>query len=85
MFCAICLLPKPRSQEPELDPANPHSYINLGAVLGGEGRLDEAMREYEKAVEHDPSQAEAYFNWGLFQFKDSKNKGMQKYHKAALL
>jgi tetratricopeptide (TPR) repeat protein len=48
----------------ELMPADPEAHYNLGVVLKGAGRLDEAVASYRKAVKLKPDFAEAHSNLG---------------------
>jgi len=41
----------------EISPDDAQAHSNLGAMLAGEGRLDEAIRHFEKAVEILPNDA----------------------------
>ncbi len=44
---------------------NPAAHYNLGVVLAGQQRIDEAIAEYGKAVAADPDYAEARFNMAV--------------------
>lgn len=46
-------------------PDSPMPHFNLGVVLEEQGRLDEAISCYRKAVEIDPSCAVAHYNLGV--------------------
>ena len=48
----------------ELMPADAEAHYNLGVVLKGAGRLDEAVASYRKAVKLKPDYAEAHNNLG---------------------
>jgi tetratricopeptide (TPR) repeat protein len=39
-------------------------YYNIGNVLSKEGKLDEAIRYYRRALELDPDFAKAHYNLG---------------------
>lgn len=45
-------------------PGKPRAHNNLGHALFAEGRMDEAIAEFEAAVRLDPLFAEAYYNAG---------------------
>ena len=48
----------------ELMPADPEAHYNLGVVLKGAGRLEEAAASYRRAVALKPDYAEAHSNLG---------------------
>ena len=65
---------------------NPVSWLahnNLGYVLRQKGQVDEAMVQYQKALEIDPGYANAHYNFGnaLFQ-KGRLDEAMEHYQKA---
>jgi len=65
---------------------NPNCWLghnNLGDVLSKKGRVDEAMVQYQKALEIDPNDAQAYSNLGaaLFQ-KGQVDEAIEEYQKA---
>jgi tetratricopeptide (TPR) repeat protein len=41
------------------------AYNNLGLLLAGRGQTDEAIAEYQKALDIDPNQSEVHSNLGL--------------------
>jgi tetratricopeptide (TPR) repeat protein len=50
----------------QLDPSNGGKYYyNLGAVLVNTGQLDPAGDAFKKAIELDPTYADAYFQYGI--------------------
>jgi tetratricopeptide (TPR) repeat protein len=65
---------------------NPISWLahnNLGYVLRQKGQVDEAIVQYQKALEIDPGYANAHYNFGnaLFQ-KGRMDEAMEHYQKA---
>jgi hypothetical protein len=48
-----------------IKPDDVHAQVNLALVLERQGKLDEAIPVYERALELDPGCAEAHFNHGL--------------------
>jgi tetratricopeptide (TPR) repeat protein len=65
---------------------NPVSWLahnNLGYVLRQKGQVDEAIVQYQKALEIDPGYANAHYNFGnaLFQ-KGRVDEAMEHYQKA---
>jgi tetratricopeptide (TPR) repeat protein len=65
---------------------NPISWLahnNLGYILRQKGQVDEAIVQYQKALEIDPGYANAHYNFGnaLFQ-KGRMDEAMEHYQKA---
>jgi tetratricopeptide (TPR) repeat protein len=46
----------------EINPNQPHAHNNLGNVLRGIKRLDEALASYDRAIALKPDAAEAHYN-----------------------
>jgi len=46
-------------------PPNPVAHLNLGAALGREGRLEEAVPHYQEAARLEPRLAEAHYDLGV--------------------
>jgi Tfp pilus assembly protein PilF len=64
--------------------ARPHN--NLGVVYRQEGRLDEAMKEYQIAVRLNPSYADAHINLGvIYQKQGLLDEAMKEYQIAVSL
>jgi len=63
---------------------NALAYTNLGNVLGSEGRLDEAIEYYRKAVQAQPDFFKAHFNLGnaLLYGKGQRDEAIAHYQKA---
>jgi len=43
----------------------PQARLNLGEILGGVGKIEEAVREFSLAVKYDPSMILGHYNLGL--------------------
>ena len=46
-------------------PGNPRVHYNLGVVLGQEGRIDDAIGQYEQALRIEPDNAQTHCNLGI--------------------
>jgi tetratricopeptide (TPR) repeat protein len=70
------------------DPAQDRDHIAaarnlLGNALVDEGRDDEAVTNYQKAIELDPKHAFAYYDWGLLLYdQENYSEAVSKYQKA---
>lgn len=60
------------------DPKNSNLYAVLGSLYDKTGKADLAVQTYAKAVEADPTNFDAQFNLGVYQF----NKGAELINKA---
>jgi Flp pilus assembly protein TadD len=58
------------SQATLLDPQNPRARNFLGVVIGREGWIDGAQQELRRAVELDPSYADAHYNLAAFYLQE---------------
>lgn len=47
-----------------LDPANPQQYVNLGGIYYQLGLYDDALRQFQLAIQLKPDYANAYYNAG---------------------
>jgi tetratricopeptide (TPR) repeat protein len=56
----------------ELDPRNAKTHNNLGAALLRQGKFDQAMTHFQKALEFDPELSQAQGNWGIALFWEGK-------------
>jgi tetratricopeptide (TPR) repeat protein len=56
---------------------------NLGNVLDGQGRRDEAVRAYYEALQRDPDFAEAWFNLGVLDERDGRMAAAIAHYRAA--
>jgi len=67
-------------------PHKPRQHYNLGVVLAEKGKLDEAIKHYNKAIHIKPDYLEAYYNLGnaLVRKGDAK-AAIYNYHKALQL
>ncbi|HUB67527.1 MAG TPA: tetratricopeptide repeat protein [Candidatus Methylacidiphilales bacterium] len=65
------------------NPNCPETHDNFGMVLFQEGRVDEAMVQFKKALEIDPNYADAHnnFGWALFQ-KGQADEAIAQYQQA---
>lgn len=60
---------KPFKKVANLDPSMAgQSYYNLGAILTNRGRSKEAVAAFNKAIEIDPKNAQAYYQLGIAYF-----------------
>jgi tetratricopeptide (TPR) repeat protein len=58
------------SQATLLDPQNPRARNFLGVVIGRDGWIDGAQQELRRAVELDPSYADAHYNLAAFYLQE---------------
>jgi tetratricopeptide (TPR) repeat protein len=59
------------------------AHNNLGILLGGVGRTDEASAHYQKALELNPNRADAYYNLGsLLEGMGRTDEALSHYQKA---
>ncbi|MFQ5806641.1 MAG: tetratricopeptide repeat protein, partial [Phycisphaerae bacterium] len=67
-----------------IQPDDAYAHFHLGNVYGGLGRLDEAVAQWEKAAELDPSLSIAFRNLGLYSqvIERDRAKAAQLYRKA---
>ncbi len=49
----------------EVDPERPRAWFQLGNLAAADGDLDDAVRGFTTALEHDPEYHEARYNLGL--------------------
>jgi tetratricopeptide (TPR) repeat protein len=49
----------------EIDPTNPILFYNLGIINANQNKLEEAIVNYEKAIELKPDYRDAYLNLGI--------------------
>jgi protein O-mannosyl-transferase len=65
---------------------NPDAWVahsNLGVALAARGRIQEAMAQYEAALQANPNYAEAHYNLGLALMQSGKiNEAMAQYEQA---
>ena len=61
----------------------PELYNSVGATLVSQGKLDEALENYKKAIGFDAKYSEAYYNLGVLYYQQGdKELAMQNYEKA---
>jgi len=67
-------------------PNKPRQHYNLGVVLARKGKLDDAIKHYNKAIQIKPDYLEAYYNLGnaLVRKGDAK-AAIYNYHKTLQL
>ena len=71
----------------ELDPNNPTLFFNLGVVNQNEGKIDDAIKYYKKAIELKPDYGDAYMNLavailaGEEAIVDEMNKNLSNFKK----
>jgi tetratricopeptide (TPR) repeat protein len=56
----------------KLDPTNPTLFFNLGVVNANEGKIEEAVAYYKKAIELKPDYADAYMNLAVAMLAEEK-------------
>lgn len=73
-------LVKALSRDPQL---NAFVYNSMGNIYAGEKKYDEALNEFTKAVEEDPSFYNGYFNAGAICFNQHRyNEAIEYFEKA---
>jgi tetratricopeptide (TPR) repeat protein len=60
------------AQQKQDEPKDAKSYIDRGIAYGEKGQYDQAISDYNKALEIDPRSAGAYYNRGLAYAKEGK-------------
>jgi protein O-GlcNAc transferase len=68
----------------QLDPRNAHALNNLGNVLRGQGRLNEAEGAYRRAVGAAPRYAEAWNGLGTLEVDRDRPSAALSYFEQAL-
>ncbi|HUU26243.1 MAG TPA: tetratricopeptide repeat protein [archaeon] len=69
-----------------LDPEDPYARNNLGAVLWHQGRIDEAIEAYRRAIKNNPDYYKAYSNLGAaYARRGEINLAVGLYRKALTL
>lgn len=64
-------------------PHNYRAYVGVGVQLFYEGKLDEAIQSYQKALQIKPEYADGHYNLGVVFAKQKKiNQAIQSYQKA---
>ena len=56
----------------KLDPTNPTLFFNLGVVNANEGKIEEAVAYYKKAIELKPDYGDAYMNLAVAMLTEEK-------------
>ena len=49
----------------KIKPESEHALTNIGIILVGEGKLDEAVAEFSEALKIRPNDEKIHFNLGL--------------------
>jgi spermidine synthase len=66
-----------------LDPTSYDAYMELGVILGTQGRFDEAITQFSEALRLKPTSAVAYNNLGnVFSSKGDTSTAIYNYNKA---
>ncbi len=61
----------------------PEAHYSLGMILKEQGRLDEAINEFQEATRMDPKYSEAYSGLGIAQLqKDDLTGAIQSFKEA---
>jgi len=68
----------------ELQPGCGRYLTNLGAVRDRQGRRNEAIRAYQKAIFHDDATAETYHNLGAIYAEDGRHEDAIRAFEAAI-
>ena len=66
---------------------NPRAWMahnNLGTILQAQGKLDQAISHYRRALEVNPNYAEAHSNLGLCMFARGRSKEALSYYRNAI-
>jgi Tfp pilus assembly protein PilF/4-amino-4-deoxy-L-arabinose transferase-like glycosyltransferase len=50
----------------------PELYNSVGTTLDGQGKIQEAIKNYERAIQLAPEYSEAYYNLGVMYYKQGK-------------
>ncbi|WP_433967251.1 tetratricopeptide repeat protein [Tunturiibacter gelidiferens] len=59
------------TEDPSQDLLHREASFNLwGTVLSDEGKSEEAIAEYQRAIELDPKDPFPYYNWGIVLFEE---------------
>ncbi len=70
----------------QVSPFSPIAHYNLGNTLDKQGKLDEAIAEYRKALKINPDYAEAHNNLGyVLMTKGEVEKGMKEFQEVERL
>jgi tetratricopeptide (TPR) repeat protein len=57
-----------------LNPNSFETHVNLGAVYGREGKLEEAILHFQKALEINPDDAMTHHNLALAYYNKKENR-----------
>ena len=69
-----------------LNPNNPDGFSNLGVTLQEQGKLDEAIEAFNKALSLKPDYAEVYYNMGIaFQEHGKLQEAIEAYNNAIII
>lgn len=64
-----------RFEQEFLGPANIDALVALGITFGSNGRLDEAIKQFDRAIEIDPNFWDAWFNKGVALINKKEDAG----------
>jgi len=71
------------AQQKQVEPRDADSYTNRGIAYVEKGQYDQAISEFNKALEINPKDTEAYYNRGLAYYdKGQYDKAISDYTKA---
>jgi Tfp pilus assembly protein PilF len=64
-------------------PPNPSAHSSLGMALADQGKVAEAIRQYEEAIQLQPDLPVAHYNWGIALADQGKlDEAIQHYRRA---
>ena len=70
----------------EIDSLNSNAFFYRGLTLSYQGKITEAIRDYDKTIKLSPDFARAYYNRGLLYIQlNQKEKGCLDFSKAGEL
>ncbi len=71
------------TQQKQSEPRDAKGYYNRGCAYGEKGQYDQAISDYNKAIEIDPKSATAYNNRGIaYRQKGQNDQAISDFNKA---